>query len=396
MRIKVLSATFACSTLILAAGVAFAAEPAWELAPPDAKFLVGIDVRSMRNSSLADAMTAQARSQMQAQAKVPMAMLHLPGTELLEDIDSVFIAANGDMATPPRPTGGKVDSTVAPSPVAKGPAAKGTAPKTNPAFLIAVSGTFPDEHLRPLLTGPHPSYKGINVYRGTGANSFSIAVLNEHTVLFGDEKSIYRAIDRKTVGAKAVGPLFAHARELAAANDIWLLARDESGNLQKATGPGALFASEIQGLELGLSVREGFDMDVSLATKTEAGAQAMSQLFSSQMQAAVGQKMDPAMAEEFWKKVKVGADGNRMRVQIELTKEELAANIRMMQEQKGGNAASRFAVRKTPNEPNAATGATVSTRPSVASLQPAAPPRPRIIKIYGLDEGVREVNLDRN
>lgn len=408
MRIKALSPCFVCSMSLLAGGVAFAAEPAWELTPPDAKFLIGIDVRSLRSSSLADAMTAQMRSQMQSQMQLPMAMLHIPGAELLDDIDSVFIAATGDMATPARATGGKVDSTVTPDPATKSPAAKNSAAKSNPAFLVAVSGTFPDEHLRPLLTGPHPSYKGINVYRGTGANSFSIAVLDEHTVLFGDEKSIYRAIDRKSVGAKPVGPLFAHARELAAANEIWMLARDESGNLRKATGPGAEFASEFQGLDLGLALREGFNMDVSLETKTEAGAQAMSQLFSSQMQIAVGQKMDAQMAQEFWKKVKVGAEGNRIRVQIALTKEELAANIRMMQEQQASGVGPHFAKRPAPETDSASpASATVVisqpavsqksvSQPALVAKQPVAPPKPRVIKIYGLDDGVREVNLDRN
>jgi hypothetical protein len=381
MRIRTLSIRVSCSAFLLASATAFAVEPAWELAPSDAKFMVGVDVRSLRNSSVVDSMTEQMRSQVQAQMQMPMAMLHLPITDLLQDIDNVFLASNGDMVTPPRATGGKVDSTVSPAGAAKG----------NPAFLMTVTGTFPDEHLRPLLTGPHPSYKGINVYRGTGQNNMSFAVLNEHTLLMGDEKSIYRAIDRKSVGAKAVGPLFAHARELAAANDLWMLARDESGALQKATGPGAMFASEIQGFEFGLALRDGMNMDFSLATKTDATAKAFSQVVLSQMQTAAASKMDPQLAERFWKNVKVGADGNRMRVQIAMTKEELAANMRMIQERRSGDAESRFAVRK----PQDSTVPSSSVQPLAASAQPAAPPKPRVIKIYGLDDGVREVSLDR-
>jgi hypothetical protein len=286
-----------------------------------------------------------------------------------------------------------VDSTVGPKPAAAKPAAT-----SNPAFLLTVNGTFPDEHLRPLLTGPHPSYKGINVYRGTGANSFSIAILNEHTILCGDEKSIYRAIDRETVGAKAIGPLFARARELAATNDIWMLVQDESGNLKKATGADAAFASEIKGLELGLALRDGFNMDVTLATKTEAAAQAMSQLFLTQMKSALASKMDDQMAAEFWKKVKVGADGGRLRVQIALNKEELAANIKMMQEQQASGGPAKFASRTTTESPStrSASPPPAVSQPAFVAPPPVAPPKPRIIKIYGLDEGVREVNLDRN
>jgi hypothetical protein len=413
MRIKAISAGpgvyLSCSLFLLSATGAYAADAAWELAPSDAKFMVGVDVRGIRSSSLADSMTEQMRSQMKTQMQMPLAMFPLPISELLQDIDSIFVAANGDMAAPARTTGGKVDSTITPN-AAPGPSPKSApnagpkaapqatakaTPNTNPAFLVAVTGTFPDEHLRPLLTGPHPSYKGINVYRGTGQNTLCFAVLNEHTLLLGDEKSIYRAIDRHSVGAKAVGPLFARARELAATNDIWMLARDESGALQKATGPGAIFASELQGFEFGLALRDGMNMDFNLATKTEADAQAMSQLFLSQMQTAVAPKMDPQMAEQFWKKVKVGADGPRMRVQIALTKEELAANIRTMQEHKPGDAASRFAVRSPSVEPGTASAPMFPAQP-VATIQPVAPPKPRVIKIYGLDDGVREVNLDRN
>lgn len=396
MRIQALAASFvSVVALSLIAGTARAAEPAWELAPSDAKFMLGVDVRAVRNSSLADSMTEQMRSQMQTQMKMPLAMMHLPGMDLLDDIDSVFIASNGDMTTPARPTAGKVDSTAAPA-----------AAKKNPAFLMTISGTFPDEHLRPLLTGPHPSYKGINVYRGTGDPSISFAVLNEHTVLAGDEKSIYRAIDRKTAGAKAVGPLFARARELAASNDFWMLAQDASGNLQKATGSGAAFASEIQGVEMGLALRDGLKLNFNLATKTPATAQMFSQLLLVQMKSALSEKMDAQKAEQFWSKVKVDADGTRMRVQMALTKEELASNIRMMQEQqklaqqKNGDAASRFATRK-PSEgapagaPSPAASTPMPTPAAVATVQPAAPPKPRIIKIYGLDDGVREVSLDR-
>lgn len=396
MRIQAFAASFvSVLALSLTAGTAWAAEPAWELAPSDAKFLLGVNIRAVRNSSLADSLTEQMRTQMQTEMKTPLAMMHIPGVELLDDIESVFVASTGDMATPARATGGKVDSTAAPA-----------AAKKNPAFLLTIAGTFPDEHLRPLLTGPHPSYKGINVYRGTGDTSISFAVLDEHTVSAGDEKSIYRAIDRKTAGAKAVGPLFARARELAATNDFWMLVQDASGNLQKATGPGAAFASEIQGVDMGLALRDGFKLNFNVATKTPATAQMFSQLLLVQMKSALAQKMDAQKAEEFWSKVKVDADGPRMRVQIALTKEELAANIKMMQEQqqlakqKNGDAASRFATRKpTEGAPSAALATTTpampTPSPAVAAVQPAAPPKPRIIKIYGLDDGVREVSLDR-
>ncbi|HEV2200430.1 MAG TPA: hypothetical protein VGR73_11475 [Bryobacteraceae bacterium] len=383
MRLKILVYCF-CSTAV-ALMAQSAAQTALDLAQPDAKILIGVDVRGLRNSSLADSLPAETRSQMQA----PMAMFHVPGIELLDDIDSVFLSSTGDLSAaskPGTPKAGTVGAALA------------TPQKTSAPFLLALLGTFPDEHVRPLLKGPHPSYKGINVYRGTGADPTSIAILDEHTVLMGDDKSIYRAIDRKTTGAPAEGPLIARARELSASNDIWIVARDASGNLQKASGPAAAFAAEIEGLDLGLAVHEGFNLDISLATKTEMGAQSLAQLLTAQMQIAVGSKMDAAKAADFWRKVKVGADGKRMHVQVALTKEELQENIRLMQQQRAAaqtsvaSSAAPAAVRIT--TPGGTTPITVSQPPAIS--QPAGPPKPRSIKIYGLDDGIHEIKLDQN
>jgi hypothetical protein len=114
--------------------------------------------------------------------------------------------------------------------------------------------------------------------------------------------------------------------------------------------------------------------------------------------------MDAPMAEEFWKKVKVGAEGNRLRVQIALTKEELAANIRMMQQQQASGERPYFAKRPEANSTSPLSAAPrvslpavphpLNSQPAFVATQPVAPPKPRVIKIYGLDDGVREVKLD--
>jgi len=360
----------------------FAAEPTWELAPPDAKILLGVDIRALRNSSLTDSTPPETWAQLHA----AMTMLPVPGIELLDDIDSVFLAATGDFSGASKPA--------VPAVPAKTGAA---AAKVSAPFVLVISGTFPDEHLRPLLKGVHPSYKGINVYRGTGANATSIAILDEHTILLGDEKSIYRAIDRKTTGVKAQGPLLARARELASSNEIWIVARDSSGALQKGTGPAAMFASEVEGVDLGLAVREGFNMDISLATKTEAGAQALAQLFATQMQSAVNAKLDGQKAQDFWSKVKMGADGKRIQVQIAMTKEELRENIRLAQEQRAPQTSGKPSVAAWVMPGNNSAALTVGGPKPVTKVQPTAPakpPAPRVVKIYGLDDGVREIQLD--
>ena len=385
MRINTLAAGFVCSVLCSFTG--FAAEPAWELAPPDAKVLAGIDVRNLKTSPLMNLFAAQTKSDLQTQIKeiAPMGPFPIPRFELLEDIDSVFVASNGEKVAA-RPITDKVESTASTAPPAS----------TSPAFLLAVSGTFPDEHLRPLLKGPHPSYKGINVYRGTGPNSMAVAVLDEHLVLLGDEKSIYRAIDRKTMGIKVQGPIFTRAKELAAGNDVWVVVRDIAGDIKDAAGPGAAFASEVEGLDFGLAARDAFNLNVALATKTDAGAQMFAQLISSQLQLALTAKMDDREAAEALKKIAVTANGKSMQIQIAMSKEELLEEMRKMQEQRANNGVRLARRPRMLGGPAPITSAAASSpAAAVVSAEPPAPPKPRVIKIYGLDDGPKEIRLDK-
>ncbi len=377
MRKKAAAICLFCPATFLFAAPAplFGAPASWDLAPADAKILIGVDVRGLRNSSLSDAFPPDMRSQL------PLAAFHMPGAELFDDIDSVFLASTGENLAKAAAPG------AVPKPGATAVKAGAVPAKIPASFLMVFEGTFPDEHLRPFLKGPHPSYKGVNVYRGLSADPASVAILDEHTVLFGDDKSIYRAIDRKTLGVKAQGALLERARELASSNEVWMVFEDPTGALQQKAGPAALFAGEIEGLDIGVAVRDGLHLDFGLSTKTEAGAEALAQLLATQMQSAVNAKLDGQKAQEFWKNVKMGAAGKRVMLQISMTKEELQENIRLAREQRTSPAGAR------PPVATAMTGATPAAAPKLAL--PPPPPKPRSVKIYGLDDGVREIKLDQ-
>jgi len=352
--------------------------PAWELADPNAKVLLGIDVRGLRESAIGKSFSAQ----MDAKTPTPPMPFKIPGIELLNDIDSVFISSTGEIpaAKPAAP------KTATPAPGVAKPAAN-----NNPPFLLVVSGTFPDEHLRPLLEGKHPSYKAFNIYGS--ANGANIAVLDEHTIIFGDTKSIRAAIDRRGLKTPAaVTPVFARAKELAAANDFWLVAKDTASSLIQAAGANP-FASEIDGLEIGMQLREGMGLDLSLATKTEAAAGMFAQLLSAQIQSAVASKSDDPAVAELVKKLQVGSQGNRMTVHIALTKEEVEQSMKLAQ-------AARANAGMTRTTTATSTGAAAAGSYGVSSPAPVRPQAapvpagPRKVRIYGLDEGVREITID--
>lgn len=334
--------------------------PAWELANPNAKILVGIDVRGLRESEVGKSFSAR----MDAKGSpTPALPFRVPGMELLTDIDSVFLSSTGEIpkTTPAKP----------------GASSQAAASK-NPPFLIVLKGTFPDEHLRPLLAGKHPSYKAVNIYGASGAGSGNLAVLDEHTVIFGDEKSIHFAIDRKgTAVAHALSPAFVRAQELAASNDVWVVAKDTASSLQQAAGANP-FASEVDGLEIGMRLREGLGLDVNLATKSEAAAGMLAQMLTSEIESAVAKKADDPQVAELVHKLHVGSQGNLMTVHLALTQEEMQRSIELTR-------AARMNAGKTRTEG-------VST--ASAAPPPAQPAGPRKVRIYGLDEGVREITLE--
>jgi hypothetical protein len=346
--------------------------PSWELADPNAKVLIGIDVRGVRESQVGKSLT----SQMEAQGTAaPVMPFKIPGIELLSDIDSVFISSTGEV-----PVAKPVVKKTAASTASKAAASK------NPPFLIVLKGTFPDDHLRPLLEGKHPSYKAVNIYGGTGTDASNLAVLDEHTVIFGDENSIRAAIDRKATKPAALSPVFARAKELAASDDFWIVAKDTSSNLQQAAGPNP-FTSEIDGIEMGMQLHDGLGIDVNLATKTEAAAGMFAQLLSMQIQSAVATKMDDPRAAELVRKLQVGSQGNRMTIHLALSQEEMEQSIQLAQ-------AARANARAASTE-HASSTMSPTASPSEPVQAPASTPAgPRKVRIYGLDEGVREITLD--
>src|SRR5258708_4360241 len=69
----------------------------WELADPNAKVLLGIDVRGLRESAVGKLFGPQVEAKGGATPALPF---HIPGIELLSDIDSVFISSTADTPAP--------------------------------------------------------------------------------------------------------------------------------------------------------------------------------------------------------------------------------------------------------------------------------------------------------
>jgi len=327
------------ATLLLALATTLPAQqPApltWELGHADAKVLIGADVRSLRASQVGQPFNSQMQ---QVQQAGPM-MFPFTGFQVLGDIDKVFLSSPGN---------------------------KTVSSKENPPFLLVLEGTFPEDHLRLFRSGPVHLYRAIKIYGPSKATNPSLAIPDEHTILVGDEKSIRDAIDRHGRKTESPGQLLERAAALASKNDIWLIARDAMSSLQPTGVAANPMTAEIEGVEGGVSTRDGFVLELSIDTKTEAAARQLTQLFTTQMETAIATKLNREQSAILMRSFHISSEGNRMALNFSLTKEELEQRMREMQ---------------------------TSPRAFTSQAPAPAPPSntPRTIKIYGLDEGVREI-----
>jgi hypothetical protein len=327
--------------LLAFASAAAAQTNSWELGHPDAKMMLGIDVKSIRESAAWQIFRDQTKNQ---QPSGVQAM----GMGILEQVNHIFLSSLAN------PTANA---------------------KTNAPFLLAIEGKFPMEALKPFMQSPAKRYRTADLYRTTKTDTTTLAVM-DGLLLLGDEKSVLSAIDRRGHPLPPASKLLARAKTLAATNDVWIIADESLSKFRPATSPwnplAMQFASQINGVDFGLAVRDGFRFELSLATTDEAAASQMAQMFAMETQMAMASKPDSPEVADMVQKLKIDSLGNRMRVSLALTNEEVAALIQASQAEQLARLQAAAAVRQTP--------------------PPAArPAKPGKIMIYGLDDGPHEV-----
>jgi hypothetical protein len=326
-------------SLFAAAAAAQSSPPSWNLFHPDATALIGIDVRNLREWAAAQPFGG-------GLDQGGPGMFHFPGMEALKEIDQVFLSSPGT-----------------------NPAKR----KENPPFLAVVTGHFQADHVQQFLHGSHQTYRTVDVYSlGGGSNVTNVAALDQKTLILGDDASVRGAIDRRNQRTTGSNALLERATALAAANDFWLITSVSPSDFQPANvNFGQMFA-DIKGVDTGFSVHDGFNFEVSLSAKSPEAAQALAQQLLQQLEEATAGKLDDQQAAELFRSLRI--DGDRLHMKVALSKDELDRQIRAMQ------AARPFAAAPRPTAPG----------PKVEDSGP------KTIRIFGLDEGVREIPLTPN
>ncbi len=349
--------------LVLAAVTAAGQTNSWELSQPGAKLLMGIDVKSLRESVVGQLIHEQMSKTPPPANGVQSAMqgpMQAMAAGLLDQVDRVFVSSSG------------------------GPPAVFAATSKNKApFLLVVEGRFPMEELQPFLKGKTPRrYRDADVYRLSPTDVTTFAYIkgaaDGSTVLLGDETSILAALGRRGGALVPASALLKRAQTLAATHDFWLISDGPLTGFEPTAAArtnvlAAQLAAEVKGLDVGLALRDGFQLEVSVSAVSDAVAAQMTQLLSSQIQTSLAaQANQPGMAE-IAHKLQIATDGNRMQLSLSMTKDEFAEQLRVAQAMRAQAAAM------------------ASSQPTPRAVRQPKPANPGHVTIYGLDGGPRVV-----
>ena len=286
----------------------------------------------------------------------------------------------------------------------------------SPEFLAIAYGDFPAAKFRADAKAnglKRISYKGVDVWVAPEHNSIqgamSVAPLNAQILLVGGRKALEAAIDRipteksASEAGKQYSPLLARAAGFAE-QDLWIVSSALPDPLASRFVP---FDAEASSFAGGVSVSRGLHLEATLEAKSEKAA----------TQLAVRLRQDSSSLPPVARVIQITTDAQNVSFALEVSGEQLQASLRpkLAPEPEPEPAPVSIAVAVPPAPLVAVNGVAIpvdpgpaiaaepihSTPPIAVTLAPIPPPPPQppkppqrqVIRIFGLDEGVREIEL---
>lgn len=223
------------------------AEVDWRFAHPGADMLMGFNLKSLATSPAG----APLREMLTAKGG-----LSADRMQMLESIEEVYVSVRTKYVKG-RPSG-------------------------EPLGVIVVIGNFDNSAVMKLLE------KQANV---------SARFIDRRTILLGDEESMTAAVERLKGDDGLVSPVVTRAKELAAANDFWIVGSPAPLNSMKPKGSfkkqGGMLGDvedifdNLRSFSMGLAFRDEIALDLGLNLRTKAAADrlmALYQRFEADMQ----------------------------------------------------------------------------------------------------------------
>jgi hypothetical protein len=342
--------TFACAL----AGIA-PAQSGLPLIQPDAGVVFGIEWRRMLDSAAGAKLVEQIKKN--DLAKIP----GFQGLQdaLLHDVDSILIAAPA-------------------SEIAKGsPQASG---------LMVVKGRFEADRLRSMFTatgGRPETYRAVELFgspqnapgSAAGNKNSVFGVLDGTTLLAGDRAQVRAAVDRVKSGrlAQSHTGVLAGVADLAANNDIWMIAAIPPSATKDLQQPMGQMLANVRSTDFGMSFRDGLAVRMNVRAKDAPSATQVFQTIQGLIgMAALSQNQNP-QATDMLRKINITSEGAQVKLALSLDQGELDKMIQEAQ-----------TARATP-----------AARPAPATngIRPPEPPKPGTVRITGLDSGPVELPL---
>ncbi|MDX2269194.1 MAG: hypothetical protein NW208_13880 [Bryobacter sp.] len=397
--------------VFLATALLVNAETDYRFAFPQSELLMGVDVKWLLKSPLAEKLKKEAKGGDLEGALSGMAPDELKPLEaLLSQVEYVYVSA------------------VSKAPVKGAKAAKGAGTAgSNTDLVIFLKGKFEAEKLvemavkngyRPAEWGKvkvlvpmeaKPKLPGkarvVNAQFKApfGAENLekakpAIAMVDAQRIVIAEEAPLRVALERMETALKPqANPLFERARDLEAENDFWIVGSTAPLNLNAAPAKGAAkdpmaeMVSQIRNFSIGVAVRRNLNLDLQLQATTPKVAGQMHDMARGLLAMA---KMNQKPGEEFPvnldQALQLSASGNIVRASLTLEQNELDKMIAQVgKSMKPGIPGSE---QTAANEKQAANENQAEKKAEVAAAPPApVKPQRKTVMIYGLPGGPKEV-----
>jgi hypothetical protein len=229
---------------------------------------------------------------------------------------------------------------------------------SSPVLLAMATGDFPSAAFQSqaAVKGLKRSvYHEVEIWVTPGKETLSVARMSDRLVLLGHFKDLQDAIDRSLADEanRAYSPLLARAARYAQ-DDLWVVAAALPDPLADRFLP---IDTEAEGFEGGVTLDAGLKLKATFLASSEEGA---NQLVETVKQTLISMPLATGGIE-------VRVDQNNVTLSMAVTEQQLLAGLKTT----------------TPVAANAA--------PKPEPVVAAKPAAPQVIRIYGLNEGTREI-----
>ena len=231
---------------------------------------------------------------------------------------------------------------------------------SSPVLLAMATGDFPTAAFQnqAVVKGlKRAVYHEVEIWVTPGKETLSVARMSDRLVLLGHFKDLQDAIDRSLADEanRAYSPLLARAARYAQ-DDLWVVA---AGLPDPLAGRFLPIDTEAEGFEGGVILDAGLKLKATFLASSEEDA---NQLVEALKQTLISMPLATGGIE-------VRIDQNNVTLSLAVTEQQLLAGLKTT----------------TPVVANAA--------PKPEPVVAAKPAAPQVIRIYGLDDGTREIKM---